>query len=192
MSGTWATGWATSDVVTAAEFAKGVGAIYDTTLGGSAASIDITGIVGVYAHLRVVVYARADPAAAAVAIGMRFNGDVAANYDYESLVVAAAASTATESLAAITQRVGRCPAATAPANRFSTTVVDIANYAGSTNDKSYSATSASVEGVTTGNLQLEMNGGGWRSTAAINRLTFALFSGNFVTGTRVTVYAMGA
>lgn len=106
MSGSWATGWATGDVVTAAEFAKGVGCIYDTTLGVGAASIDVTGIVGSYAHLLIVAYVRSDTAASATGLLTRFNGDTGANY------TGAATSTAT-SVTSGSSTIGGIPAATA-------------------------------------------------------------------------------
>lgn len=193
MTGTWASGWATGDVVTAAEFKKSAGSIFDSTLGGSSATVDVTGISATYAHLLVSIYARSDVAATVASVFMQFNGDAAANYDYQYISGSAAAVTAGEGFAVATGCfVGSFPANTAGANLFGTSEVFIPHYAGSTNNKQCVTINSCKAGTTTGLLSAFLLGSSWRSNAAINRLTLTLASGNFVAGTRVTVYGMGA
>jgi hypothetical protein len=188
----WSTGWATGDIVTAAEFRKGVGSIYDATLGVAAAQIDITGLIATYAHLLVALYPRNDIASAAVVVYARFNADAGANYDSQLLRGQAATASAVETFAAAQAQIGTMPGAAAPANVFGALQLFIPNYANSANNKSYSAVSNAKTGTTTGTFFLDCFAGGWRSNAAINRLTFFSSGGNFVAGTRITVYAMGA
>ena len=45
---------------------------------------------------------------------------------------------------------------------------------------------------TTDSYQSIVGGGEWRSTAAINRVTVFPATGNFIAGTRLTIYGMGA
>jgi hypothetical protein len=52
--------------------------------GVSAASIDVTGIIAGYAHLRLVLQARGDAAVTTTSLLVRFNNDSAANYDSQS------------------------------------------------------------------------------------------------------------
>ena len=193
MTGTWATGWATGDIVTAAEFKKTAGSIFDTTLGASAANIDVTGISNTYAHLMVSIYARADVAAATTGCFMQFNGDTAANYDYQELTAIAAVASATETFAATSVLLGGIPANTAGANLFGSIETFIPHYAGTANNKQYVSLASRKAGTTTGLLGVHIFGGGWRSTAAINRITFLPpAAANFVSGTRVTIHALGA
>lgn len=192
MTGTWPTGWATGDIETAAEYKKGIGAISDTTLGGSAANVDVTSISATYAHLMVVVYARGDTAAGAIALSMRYNGDSAANYDYQFVRGTAATASAAETFAATAMSVGSIPANTAGANLFSSTIIFIPNYAGAANNKSAVSIVSHKSGTATTNLEVDIFGCHWRSNAAINRITLLPGAGNFVAGTRVTIYAMGA
>jgi len=70
----WSTGWVAGNLVTAAEFGKGVGCIYDTTLVGTPASIDIPGIVATYAHLLIMHSLRGDIAGTGANLWLRFNG----------------------------------------------------------------------------------------------------------------------
>lgn len=192
MTGTWQSGWATGDIVTAAEFKKTAGSVFDSTLGVSAASVDITGISNTYAHLMISIYARSDVAAGVSNVLMRLNGDTAANYDYQDARGNAAVTSASESFAQTSSIIGLSPANTAGANLFSSIELFIPHYAGSTNNKQFVSISGSKSGATTGNLFVDIFGGGWRSNAAINQVTILPASGNFVAGTRVTVHALGA
>jgi hypothetical protein len=192
MTATWPSGWATGDIVTAAEYKKGVGAIYDTTLGSAAASIDITAIAQAYAHLRVVVYARGDTAATNTNILARFNGDTGANYYTQRLQGNGATASAIEALAQTSMIVGYMPAASASANSFSTSEFVIGHYAQGTNWKTLAGKTAMLQSGGSGNLFAAAIMGGWAAVAAITQITLLPAAGNFATGTRVTVYAMGA
>lgn len=192
MTGTWAAGWADGDIVTAAEFKKSAGSIYDTTLGVSAASIDVTGIVATYAHLMITLYARCDVASTFGTAVMRFNGDAGTNYDWQQLQGQAATASASENFANGALQIGNIPGNTAGANLFSANEIFIPNYAGSTNNKQFLAVAAAKVGTATTNMVVNVFGGGWRSAAAINRITIFPGSGNLVAGTRLTIHALGA
>jgi hypothetical protein len=193
VTGTWASGWATGDIEVAAEFKKGIGSIFDTTLGASAANVDVTSISATYAHLLVVIYARGDNASVNTGIQIRFNGDSAANYDYQLMRAAGATvSNVAEGFGQTSASMGLCPANTAGANLFGAQVVFIPHYAGASNNKVLVLVSSHKYGTSTTNIIAELDAGFWRSNAAINRITLLPAAGNFVTGTRVTVYGMGA
>lgn len=191
MTGTWATGWQTGDVEQAAEFKKGIGAIFDQTF-VSTTSLTIGSIPATYAHLLLVVYARSDVAAASASLGLQFNSDVGANYDFQRLTGAAATAAAAESFAQTSAAVGLMPANTAGANLFSANILFIPNYASASNNKLAIALSSFRSGTTTTTMTTSMHAGFWRSNAAITQITLSSVSGNLVTGTRVTLYGMGA
>lgn len=192
MTGTWPLGWQTGDVEIAAQYGKGWGSIFDSTLGGSAATIDITSIVATYAHLLVVVYARGDTALVNTNIVVRFNGDAGANYDYQQLQGSAATVASGEIFAATVAIAGVMPANGASANLFNSGLIFIPHYAGSSNNKVALSLSSSKGGTSTTNMAVNLAAGFWRSSAAINRVTLIPNAGNFVAGTRATIYAMGA
>jgi hypothetical protein len=139
-----------------------------------------------------IIYARGDIAATTSSVLMQFNGDTAGNYDWQQLRGAAATASASEAFANTTGVVGVSPGGTAGANLFGAISLFIPHYAGTTNNKTWVSTSFAKVGTTTGLVLRDDFGGGWRSSAAINRVTFLPTSGNFVTGTRVTLYALGA
>ncbi len=182
MTGTWATGWATGDIVLAAEFAKGVGCISDTTLGVGAASVDITGIVGNYAHLLVVVYARSDTAAFSTNLQTRFNGDTGANYT----------GVGTSAATSVTATGTNVHGASATAGLFSSVGILIPNYAGSAADKPAVAFGTNADTGGSNLLAGVLGGGIWRNTSAITRITISPAAGNFIIGSRVSLYALGS
>lgn len=193
MSGTWSSGWVAGDVVTAAEFAKGVGAIYDTTLGAAAASIDVTGIIDDYAHLRLVLYARGDTAALSTTVGLRFNNDSAGNYDQQYYTMRTTpANVVTAAHTSIVCAV--IPAASGTSGAVGVSEIVIPNYAGATLRKAISWkgwAKETADGTTSGYGGV-VGGGEWRSTAAVTRVTLTPAAGNFLAGTRLTIYGMGA
>lgn len=195
MSGTWASGWVAGDIVTAAEFAKGAGAIANSTLTGSAVSIDLTSLPTSYAHLLILAYIRTDRAATLDNLSLRFNNDSTAIYDYNYTV--ASASGAPSSVAATAQTAIRIapniPGATATANRFGCIAFLVNHYAGTANHKVATGNYWSLSGTTTADVFTGTCGGNWRSAAAISRITiFPELGTNLVSGCRVTVYGLGA
>jgi hypothetical protein len=191
MSGSWASGWVTGDIVGAAEFKKGIGAIYDTTLGSAASSIDISSIVTGYAHLRLVLIARGDIGTQSTTLQARLNND--SSTSYQSSLTAGNGSTvvAVEGLGTTSMHLGYMPAGTATANYFSSSEILIPQYAGTLAAKAVHAVTGARYGnaTTNGNIYVAA---GWWTTSAINRITLFPGNGNFVAGTRATLYVMGA
>jgi hypothetical protein len=190
--GTWLAGWATNDDVNASEHAKGVGAIFDKTLTDVAATVEIAPIIQSYGHLMLVVYARGDAALTVANVWLRFDGDSTANYDNQSLVGGGATASAGETFADSFVSVGNIPAASASANSFGAKTILIPHYAGSSNNKVVRTSSSVKWGTTTGTMQRTRLAGFWRSISPVTRMTLLPSSGNFVAGSRFTVYVMGA
>ncbi len=190
-TGTWTLGWASGDLVTAAEFKKGIGAIYDTTLGASAAQVDYQLIPQTYAHLLLVAHSRVDTGGGQ-GFYARFNFDVAANYDWQQLRGTSTAASAVEAYAQSAMLLGITTGPTAPAGLFATMVAWIPFYAGTAANKTALSQSSLKTGTTPSNMFTDMFSNNWRSSAAINQVTVFPIGANFVAGTRVTLYAMGA
>lgn len=183
MSGSWAAGWATSDIVSAAEFAKGIGCIYDTTLSGGAASIDVTSIPAVYAHLLLVGYLRSDTAAYITGLLLRFNNDSGSNYD--------CAATGQTSINPASTSVG-IAGASRTSSVFAPVAILIPHYAGSSNDKSALFLASLPDNASNAWGAGTTPAGVWKATAAINRITLSPAAGSLIAGSRFSIYAMGA
>ncbi len=182
MTGTWSGGWATGDIVLAAEFAKGVGCISDTTLGVGAASIDVTGIIGGYAHLLVVAYLRSTTAALTTDLIIRFNGDSGSNYT----------GNGTTSATSITSANTDMPGASGTSGNFGAYGILIPNYASTTANKPVVMFGNHFDSGSTAMQVGECGGGQWRNTSAIDQVTISAAAGSLDTGSRVSVYVMGS
>lgn len=160
-------------------------------MSASAASFDFTSLPSQFAHLLIVVYGRGDTVAVNTTILCRFNNDTAANYDTErGYNVGTTTNTPQETLADTAAHIGSIPAASAPAGLAGMSRVDIAGYAATTFQKAVVSAGAYKTATTTGSLVADQYASFWRSTAAINRVTILPVAGNFIAGSRCTVYGL--
>jgi hypothetical protein len=171
----------------------GIGAVQlisDQLLTVAAAEVSFANIAQTFAHLRLLLSGRGDNATPEVAVYLQFNGDTAANYDTEVMAAAAASPSSAESLGVTVLRVGRFAAGTAPASAQGSITVDIPNYAATTFHKGIVSASADRNSAVSGGLIWEADAGSWRSTAAINRIRIIVLAGNFIAGSRFTLYGL--
>jgi hypothetical protein len=174
-----------------------IGTIFDITLGGTQATIDSNTVLGgalptTYRHLVVKMQARGDAAATGTGMICQFNGDTtAANYQYQRLLGVATTVTATEGFGSLAGcYLGAITASTAPAGLATSKHVDLVNYGGSTFNKQTIVHGADTEGTTSGSNSAELYIANWRNVAAITRIVFLPTTGNFITGTRLTLYGL--
>jgi hypothetical protein len=146
------------------------------------------GIPNTYSRLVLSVFGRGDTAAQSVTdVYVRFNSDAGANYDDQQLVGQATSVAGTEEFGQAQGKVGRVPAATAPASVFSSLEASIEGYAGS-QQKTYNSRGGWKGGTVTSNLVAYVYTGFWRSTAAITRIDVGVFNGSFIAGSRAVLY----
>lgn len=182
---------------TAPEWAAGGGGgavelIDDQTLGSDTATIDFTSISGSYKHLRLIVQARSTRAAQTEDnVFFTFNADTGNNYDSQLLQVRGTGTAISEALAGANSGVVMIvPAASSPAGSASSFVIEIPNYAGTTFNKSFTCHGSAPLTDSANGMRLESSAGEWRSTAAITRITLDLVNGNFLAGSRATLYGI--
>ena len=171
-----------------ASFIPNAVALYDFRLAVSAASFDVQNISADYRHLRLVLNGRSDRAAQVNdGVGIRFNNDSGANYEYQQALSSDVTMTASESFAQTSFYAGDVPAASATANVAGASIVEILDYAGTTFHKHIIAQNARAGSATT--ITVQQLGGRWASATAINRITvISTTSNNFIAGTRLTIY----
>lgn len=165
--------------------------VSDTVLSVAASSVNLSPLPTGFQHIVVVVTGRSSVAATSETVSIRLNGDTGANYDYQSLT-ASSAVTAAETYGANQVVVAGVPGASSPAGRFAAMEVWLPNYGSTDNQKTVLVTNPRFRANTTANFGLQYAGGWWRSSAAVTGIEFVLPSGLFATGSRFTVYNMGA
>jgi hypothetical protein len=158
------------------------------TLTGTAASVTFSSIPATYTDLYLTVSGRSDFATSNTSLAIRFNGDTGINYLIKLLKGdgSTASSPYTPSDNAFFPQ-GVIPAASNTANTFSNVIATIPNYAGST------VKLISVEAVGENNATAAgqaIMAGSWNSTAAITSITALPSSGNFTTGSTLSLYGL--
>ena len=171
--------------------AGGMIPIADIVLSSPQASIDIPSIPQIYSHLRLVTSLRSTQAAANDQALIRFNGDAGGNYAYQFLRGGGSSATATENVSspAFTY-IGQPAGANAPANAFDTSITDIIDYASTTKHKTSISNFTTRSTDVSGGLQAAVATGFWKSLAAITQVTVYTANGQWVAGSRVTLYGV--
>jgi hypothetical protein len=164
--------------------------IAETTLGGSAASISFTSIATDWTTLFIMLYARGDSATPTQSAWVRMNNDSAANYGQVRAGVYASGAWASSETNTTQIFAGLFPANTAGANLFGSMILAFPDYLNASTFKNCVAYDACKFGTATQNVIPEFNYGLWRSTSAVNRIDLLPGSGNFVSGTRATLYGV--
>lgn len=136
-------------------------------------------------HLRIYLSGRGDTGSLPQ-ISMRFNGDSGANYNSDAVEgtspTTVAGNSAGSNSAAI---IGNIMGASDTANKAGSAAIWIPDYSGTTFHKTYESVSHYAN---TTNIKVVTWGGNWANTAAITTITFLIGAGNFVSGTRISIY----
>lgn len=170
----------------------GLSLIFDSTLSGAAASIDTgaSSIAAGHQHLVVVFMGRGSTAAANLDNHIQFNNDSGANYDDTAGRNNSATLGDVHDIAGTFAEFGQIPGSTADANRSATTIGFLPSYDQTTFWKTMVYLSGFMMAAATPTYQNWWGASYWRSTASITRIKVSPTSGNYVTGTRLTVYGM--
>jgi hypothetical protein len=162
--------------------------LYDHIVSTPEAGIGFSGIDQTYTDLILRVVGRGDAATTNVNVLMTLSGDSAANYDRQELygthLVAGADSIAGDTKITITG----LPAATAPAGSASGFELEAWDYASTTLTKTGTVRGTLKNADTVAGQFAVQTAWWWRQTAAITDIGLTLSSGNFDTGTRITLW----
>lgn len=162
----------------------------DIVAGVGAGIMNFTNIPPFFKHIQIKIAAQSTDTTITNGLDnlvMRLNGDNGANYNWNSYFAMQGAGPSSAGTAGATSM----QAAELWNNHFSTpgvgvATIDIPNYANTTFRKIFTSTSAATDGGAGGITQTYS--GGWENTAAINAVRLLVNTGNFVAGSRATMY----
>lgn len=163
----------------------------DTTLGSSTTTITLSSINADYACLLLEVTARGAAATSQVNLYVTVNNDGSSIYDAQVMNLSSTAAGA-EDLAAAKWTVAGFPGATGTTNRFGAVKMWIPFYADEGFHRSVMWHNNRFRDNTATNFLSQFGAGWYRSTTAVSRIDLNLSSGDFATGTRVTLHALGS
>jgi len=167
-------------------------AIATTYLEADAASVTFSGIPSTYEHLQVRYSCRSSRSAQVLDwMYCRLNGDSASNYAAKIMSGKGSAASAQ----AVTSRSYAFPTLVAAtlvdATEYSSTVLDVLDYANTNKNTTLSGLHVMNLTATTQNY-VRFFSGLWISTAAVSSISFELAMGNLVRGSEFTLYGLNS
>lgn len=153
-----------------------------TVVGAPVASVDIQSISQLFRHLQVVVYGRSTAAVVTTFVFVRLNNDATANYHWSRIVADGAVVTSDNGAGDTGMRAGIVSGASSTAGFAGANLIDIPAYTGAVFHKEVISNAGDASGLQ------RVGQGHWNNAAAITRITVSLGSGNFDTGSVVTLY----
>ena len=163
----------------------------DVKMLSAQASVSFTSIPNTYASLVVVYQVRGDNAGVSnTGIRVTFNNDSGSNYNGQFVGGNNTTAYAAIQTAAAFGYLGEMPAATATSGYSSSGTIEIPNYMGTAFFKNAMfATTRDTNGYGA-NMVAYRGHIVWKSTTAISRIDLFPQAGNFLTGSRVTLYGI--
>ena len=163
----------------------------DVKMTSAQASVSFTSIPNTYASLVVVYQVRGDTAGVSnTGIRVTFNNDSGSNYNGQFVGGNNTTAYAAIQTAAAFGYLGEMPAATATSGYSSSGTIEIPNYMGTAFFKNAMfATTRDTNGAGA-NMVAYRGHIVWKSTTAISRIDLFPQYGNFLTGSRVTLYGI--
>jgi hypothetical protein len=154
---------------------------------GGSATVDFTSIPATYTHLQVRCIARGTSANAQINMPFRMNNDTTSNYRTH-ILYSDGSSVASFDFGSITGvYLNYMPAANTSSNIFGAAVIDILDYTNTNKTKVFRY----LQGMdANGSGNMNFYSGLWNSTAAINRITFTIASGNFAEYSQFALYGI--
>ena len=166
--------------------------ISTTTLTGTSASIVFSSLTQSYKHLHLRITMRGDVAATQTPFYLRLNSDSGTNYSRHWLRSdgsSTLSANAGNGESAIWQNYTLGASSTSSA--FTSAIIDILDYS-SNNKNTTVRTVIGSHGGSGGHTAVSLSSGGWYNTAAVTNLNMYLASGNFIAGSRFSLYGVKA
>lgn len=162
--------------------------ISDQLLGSPAATVSFSSIAG-YKHLKLFIQAASSISAAADTINVQFNSDTGANYTRQ-FIFANISSISTAQNTAQTSVQVSISGSTAPAGSSGSLEITIPNYAASVFSKMMKCAEQYWGSTISTGFAIVEASGFWNNTAAITSIQLTCGGGNFITGSRFTLYGL--
>lgn len=146
--------------------------------------------LGSFTHLHLLYTARGDQSATQTSVGLTFNADGGSNYD----AIRATFSSTTalgDQVAQTSGSISSVAAGTAPSSYATSGAIFFPDYRGTAFFKvATGLVGGAVLAQSTSNIQEGIRTVTWRSTVAITSFTLTLASGNFVSGSKFSLYGI--
>ncbi len=160
--------------------------IQTTILGSTTASVSFSGLdayAGIYKHLQIRAVARNTRAETADGLYIVFNENTT-GYANHSLTGNGSAVSSSAETSQAQMTVASITSANSTASAFSGVVIDLLDF--------YATKNKTIRGLSglTNRTLIQLTSGLWNNTASVTTIRLQSFSGNFVTGSRFSIYGI--
>jgi hypothetical protein len=162
--------------------------IEEWTADGTLGTKTFSSIPGSYTDLQVLIRGRGDTAATSVGVTGLLNGDSGANYDNVYLQGANATASAASEITASNLNLGALPAASF-ANEAGVLILNVYHYLSAFHKKWLADMAWRTADSAAGSF-IQKRAGNWSSTAAVTSITINAAAGNFVSGSKISLYGI--
>lgn len=152
------------------------------------ATVSFSSISPGYSDLLIAVRGASHLAATSDTILINFNGDAAANYDFQQIGFEGGTSFSGGSVAQTSANCGYLPGASSPLAAQGMTDITIGGYALTAFQKGFTFLTGARFSTTTTTIPAASGYGAWENAAAINAVVLSLLGGPFANGTLVNLY----
>lgn len=160
--------------------------IASNTLGSATNTVTLSSIPATYTDLILVYSGRGSGAGSNAGVGLRFNSDTGSNYSRTYLDGDGSTASSGRNTSMSSIYCGNVPDGGVAAGTFDGGIIHIMDYANTTTYKTQIIRSGPV------NLRTDAIVSLWRSTSAINSITFVNLDNNFVAGSTFKLYGIEA
>lgn len=187
-----------SDALNAFGFSRGSGVlpayelISTTTLGSATTTVTLNSIPATYKHLRLVISGRSSTANTSMSnIYVRLNGDSTSSYWWHaSEVYGGSYSNQASATVATAAQIGYTQNNNHTSGYFSGTEIEITDYT-STNKYKTGRFQSRVDSVDTAVGYMDFGSFVFMNSAAVSSLSFYLSTGDWIAGSRFSIYGIG-
>jgi hypothetical protein len=161
--------------------------IQEQALVAPTSTVSFSGIANTYRDLRLVVRGRQG---ASSIFTLQFNGDTAADYDWQNVSLLSTGTTVNQAFAATAIQCAWIGSSADSANEPGIFDGYIYNYKGTTFDKVVRGQGATMGSLSAGTFGTGETTGNWRSTAAITSMLLTAGAGQFAAGSVISLYGV--
>jgi hypothetical protein len=179
---------------TAPEWGGAMVLIGEVSGDGSSATVEFSSIPATYRNLMLMFMGRTTDASSSQRVDITFESSPTAGaYNYQSLYASGASPGSGSSYSVSAIYVGNLTGTTGVANACGVSTIFIPEYANTNFFKIVQAFNLEVDSAfSDGNFWIQTAMGMYESTSAIDRIRLTLGSGNWASGSRVTLYGIPA
>lgn len=162
--------------------------LISTSTPSGTGTVTFSGIPATYSDLIVVVRGAGTAALSFVELDFTVNGDTGANYDFQTIIYQNTTFSGNSGAGQTSIFGGWLPAASGVASAGGQVIAEFLDYADTSFQKSMQIRCGLKTANTTAGTFEDVEAAWWRNTAAITSVTATLLSGNFASGSTLSLY----